>query len=38
MQSIARRFTVSVELDGAGRVRRIYNVLATRKLARLRWA
>jgi RNA polymerase sigma-70 factor (ECF subfamily) len=33
---IARRFVAMVELDAAGRIRRIYNVLATRKLAALR--
>ena len=33
---IARRFVAMLELDAAGDVRRIYNVLATRKLATLR--
>ena len=33
---VARRFTISIEMDADGRIRRIYNVLATRKLARLR--
>jgi RNA polymerase sigma-70 factor (ECF subfamily) len=35
---VARRFTISIELDGNGRIRRLYNVLATPKLARLRVA
>jgi RNA polymerase sigma-70 factor (ECF subfamily) len=35
-ERVARRFTISIEMDADGRIRRIYNVLATRKLARLR--
>ena len=33
---VARRFVAMVELDAAGRIRRIYNVLATRKLTAVR--
>ena len=33
---IARRFVALVELDAAGRIRRIYNVLATPKLGAIR--
>ena len=32
---IARRFVTMLELDASGRIRRVYNVLATRKLAAL---